>query len=250
MTEKRLPALNDQVLAAVEQEKAEDKLFYVRIQGFTKILNNEVQKDQLVEHPFVKGALYLPISFTESMLDSLFFGLWETTNFKWERILNEVVGSIEVRIYHPVFKQWLTRTGSAAVNIKCDAIPDDVKKTMNKQDQNGWYIDPSNKKPLALTMGAFASFKAMCFRNACLSLGKSFGRDANRTEVSTYEQFLKTDRKKVEELRLKLSDIVSQIQDYPEKQKTINQILDHESTGRATAEYYQSIIDLYEKTGK
>lgn len=249
MTEQKssLPALDNRLKELVEQDKQKEKELYLRVQGFAKILNDEVEADKLEEHPFVSGARYLPISFKEAMLDSIFFGLWETKNFRWERILNEIVASIELSVFHPVFKQWLTRTGVAAINIKTDKLPDEIKKKMEQPDINGWYIDPMNKKPMALTMGGFATLKAMCFRNACLSVGKRFGRDVNRNQVSDYEKFLKSDKSKILELREKLSELISQIQDGEEKQKTINLILETEAAGKADVEFYEQQIKYYEK---
>lgn len=236
---------HNSVIKLMETEKEQNTAFLKLVQGFAAFLNTNVDSTKLEEHPIVKGVYYLPISFMESTLDSLFFGLWETVNFRWERILNEIVASIDLRVYHPIAKIWITRVGVGATDIKVDKIPDELKKKMTREEINGWHIDPSNKKPYALGMGSFATLKAFCFKNACLSLGKSFGRDANRDLVSNYERFLK--KTSILELRMKVSTLLDFIQDKEEAEKLRSEILEAEASGNANENFYTDIIKKYER---
>lgn len=130
-------------------------------------------------------AFYLPIDHVETSLDELFFGLWETTNFKYQVISNEVTASIELRFFHPIAKTWITRSGAASISIMVDKAPEGLAG----QERNRWALDVSNKKPNALDMG-LPKLKADCIKNACQSLGNIFGRNINRTHRDVYQPIL------------------------------------------------------------
>jgi hypothetical protein len=110
-------------------------------------------------------------------LDELFFGIWSTKNFQSRTVVNEEVGSMELWYFHPTAKAWLCRLGVGAVMIqqKKDSDITDVgakiKNTMTKD---------------------YPHLKAECFRNACLSLGKAFGRDLNREFEDQYNPIIKS----------------------------------------------------------
>lgn len=97
------------------------------------------------------------ISHVEMTLDKMYLGLWSTEHFKWERIMGEMCGSLELVVTHPVTKQQLRRTGAAAIRY------DDSNFTM-----------------------ALPLLKAECTKNAAKSLGKVFGRDLNRSKKASY----------------------------------------------------------------
>lgn len=118
-----------------------------------------------------KGSyLYIPISFLEMKLDEMFLGMWSTENFQYQAIANELIGSIDVKFYHPIAGTWITRTGAGGVIIR--------------QKKDASITDLSAKIKNALVMD-MPHLKAECFRNACVSIGKVFGRDLNR-EFSDY----------------------------------------------------------------
>lgn len=158
----------------------------VRLENFMKILHKEPKPEDLQRTPDGK-AYHYPISYVEMALDETFFGLWSTTNFRWEAIQNEVQGAIDLTIIHPVLNIPITRTGAASVQIMVDAVPDEIKN--NKQAKNTWSISIENKKPNALDLG-FPKLKAECVKNAALSLGKAFGRDVNRRHTDTFQPII------------------------------------------------------------
>ena len=237
----------------ISNQNSDDLKNWLRsVQSWTKMLNSPVDETLLKKQQNADG-LYLPISHMEAELDRLFFGLWNTVNYSWQVVLNEIVGDIQVSVFHPIAKMWITRTGSAAIKIMTDKVPKRLEfKTDEKQDikmeRNNWARDVSNKKAGALSdLGGAARLKAMCFRNACLSFGKSMGRDVNRDSAGEYNPLIKSDS---EELRLKLrkylSKIVGECQ-IPETVETIKQnVLDAEKNNSATTEFFLELIHILE----
>lgn len=155
------------------------------LQKFTSRLNSMPDISGVEATPDRK-AHTLVISHVEMTLDELFFGQWKTENFKWSAIANEVQGSLELCVIHPVTGYEIRRTGAASVIIMVDKVPDEIKD--NAQQRNRWALDSNNKKPNALDM-AFPKLKAECLKNAALSLGKVFGRDMNRANKDEYKPF-------------------------------------------------------------
>ena len=93
---------------------------------------------------------------------------------------------------------WITRVGAGAVMIQQKADSDitdigaKIKNTMTKD---------------------YPHLKAECFRNACLSLGKSFGRDLNREFQDQYMPIIKEtiieNPALIEELQITLKDFTN-----------------------------------------
>src|SRR4051812_21966655 len=63
------------------------------LQNFNSFINLEPPRESIENTPDNKARTVL-ISHIEGLLDSLFFGLWQTESFKWSVIANEVVGSL------------------------------------------------------------------------------------------------------------------------------------------------------------
>lgn len=155
------------------------------LQSFTQMLNRDPNQSELGKTADGK-AFTLPISFVEMTLDEIFFGQWSTENFKWSVVTNEVQGSIDLVVIHPVTGRELRRTGAASIVIMVDKAPDG----MEGRERNEWALNPSNKKSNALDMG-FPKLKAECLKNAAQSLGKIFGRDLNRKVKDTFSPQLR-----------------------------------------------------------
>lgn len=132
------------------------------------------------------------ISHVEMTLDEYFFGLWSTENYKWSVIQNEVVGSLDLVVCHPVNGMMIRRIGAASIIIQVDKVPEGLKG----KERNEWALNASNKKSNALDMG-FPKLKAECLKNAAQSLGKIFGRDLNRDkkvgQSDTFNPLIKTE---------------------------------------------------------
>ncbi len=179
MSTEIIPQTGNTSLAA-HSESIEE--FRIRLENFTNKLNQLPNPGEIDKTPDGK-ANSIPISFIEMTLDEFFFGQWDTHNFKWSVIANEVVGSIDLSVLHPVSGREIKRVGAACVQIMVDSVPDNIKN--DKQARNAWALNPNNKKAGALDMG-FPKLKAECLKNAAQSLGKLFGRDLNRKKQDVF----------------------------------------------------------------
>lgn len=156
-----------------------------QLQDFQAKLNREPDTAELDRTPDGK-AWSMPISFVEMTLDELYLGLWGTENFKWSAITNEVQGSLELVLTHPITGKELRRTGAASIVIMVDSLSKEERESMTSQQRNLHALSPENKKPNALDL-AFPKLKAECVKNAAQSLGKIFGRDINRKKVDAFK---------------------------------------------------------------
>jgi len=186
--------------------------FRLALQGFTKKVN-EPPAGEAIGKTADGNAKTVYISHIEMTLDEYFFGLWETVNFRWQVVQNEIVGSIDLVMIHPVSGVRYSRTGAAAIQIMVDKYPNEPaaeeSKFWKKQDwdnyrkeKNRWALDVENKKQNALDMG-FPKLKADCVKNAALSIGKLFGRDINRDidKTDSYKPLAKEIKPIPEELQ-------------------------------------------------
>ena len=146
-----------------------------KVEGFVGMLNKKPSDSDVRQNKFSNNTKYLPISHVQMTLDELFFGLWSTKNFKHSIVANEIVGAIELEVYHPVAGVWLTRTGAAS--------------SMIRQQKDADLTDVSKKIKNALEMD-YPHLLADCIKSAAKSLGKAFGRDLNREFEDTYNAVL------------------------------------------------------------
>jgi len=153
------------------------------LQKFQQMLNASPDQVGIESTPDGK-ARTLVISHVETTLDEMFFGHWRTENFKWERMANEVVGSIDLIVIHPISGYEIRRSGAASIVIMVDKAPQNIQGT----ERNRWALNAENKKSNALDL-AFPKLKTECIKNAAVSLGKLFGRDLNRNNIDIYKPF-------------------------------------------------------------
>jgi hypothetical protein len=143
----------------------------------SEVLNAAPSKSEIKKNEMANNSLYLPISYVETQLDEMFFGAWQTLNFKSQVVANELIGQIELTVFHPVLKIWITRTGTAAVQIQMKS---------EEKGGDGDITNVQNKIKNTLEKD-YPHLKAECIKNAARSLGKAFGRDLNRKFVDTYQ---------------------------------------------------------------
>lgn len=150
--------------------------YLAKMQNFQARLNQEPDPKELDTTPDGR-AKTLPISFVEMTLDELFFGQWELSSASYQQVFNEVVGTAELTVWHPISGKPLKRTGFASVVIT--------------QDKDAAIADfQSTKKKNALDL-TFPKLKSEILKNAAASLGKVFGRDINRKYADVYKPTLK-----------------------------------------------------------
>lgn len=180
-----------------EQDNSKESL--KKLEGFQALLNKPPAKSEVRANQYAGNTLFLPISYVEMTLDELYFGLWETKDFKWQIAGNEIIGSITLRVFHPIAKEWMERTGASA--------------TMIRLQKGAAVTDISAKIFNALEMD-FPHLKADCLVNAAKSLGKCFGRDLNRVYADIYKPL-------VTGAAVKNGAITAQVQDDEERAKAL-----------------------------
>lgn len=135
---------------------------------------------------------YLMISDIEDKLDMTFSGLWQTENFQWQMLTNEITGSITLKVYFPGIG-WISRIGSGSVPI---------------QTAEGSDITDFTKKIKNALVKGMPALKAECFKNACKSLGRFFGRDLNRDAENNYEIYI-SDSEVLESAKEKVKSLMN-----------------------------------------
>jgi len=140
------------------------------------------------------GRRYVNISTIEKQLDLFFtpFG-WETIDFRWTTCVNEIIGSLTLRVKNPDTGEWVSRTGAGAVMIQM------------KKDSN--VLDVSSKIPNAMEK-MMPKLKADCTRNAAKSLGNVMGRNVGRKEDDV-EPFTQMERDALERFKQDTKGVVS-----------------------------------------
>jgi len=161
------------------------KEFYPSNQFVKNILNKQPNGSIIATNKHANNSRYLPIGEIEMQLDELFCGLWQTKNFTYSVVANEIVCSIELWVYHPILKDWIVRNGVGAAMIQQEGY---------KKDEQGNYVLGSGGKRIKISplpsdvdfkikntlVKDFPHAKAEALKNAAKSLGKYFGRDLNR----------------------------------------------------------------------
>lgn len=167
----------------VKREEMEliDNAIRTNAQNFQTLLHKTPKQEEVKSNAHANNSKYLPISFLEMTLDEMFFGLWQTKNYQTKVIANEIVGEIELAYFHPVHKVWISRIGAGGVQIQMIS---------EKKGGSGDITDIGQKIKNTLTKD-YPHLKAECFRNACLSIGKAFGRDLNREYEDIYQPLVK-----------------------------------------------------------
>lgn len=179
-----------------------------QLEQFQKLLNENPKATDLKKNPYANNSIYLPIEYIESKLDEIYFGLWETVNFTSQIIVNEIVGKIELRVFHPIAKVWITKTGAASVMIQQDAYKKDEYGNQVKDEKNRPVkinprpsdIDLKIKNTLVKD---YPHLVTECLKNAAKKLGKTFGRNLNRKTNPEPKSFAGTLSKTVSKEKLK-----------------------------------------------
>jgi hypothetical protein len=78
-----LETTKQKTTAIESEEKIRNREILKDMQSFQKAyLQKDPNKAELKTNKFANNSQYLPISFLEMTLDEIFFGLWQTKNFK------------------------------------------------------------------------------------------------------------------------------------------------------------------------
>jgi len=148
--------------------EAIEKEFKPLLDAFGKKLNEKPNSAIVKTNKYAGNAKYVPIQYMEALLDKLFMGLWEVVNINHTIDVNSVTVTLDLRVFHPVARIWITRAGIGSVPVE---ISKDTGKISSK----------------ALHKNVPAA-KSFAFRNAAQSLGSRFGRNLNRENEITYTE--------------------------------------------------------------
>jgi len=162
----------DTVKIIESKEQAEIDDVTTRLLEFLNVLNQQPDPQQVKVNAFANNSHYLPIEYLESQLDIVFGGLWQLKHVGGVNFVgNSIAANVELRVFHPIAKIWLTRAGSGAVQIQLD--------------QNGF------AKPKSVEKATGAAL-AMAEKNAIKKLGGLFGKYLNRggDEVAEYYSYM------------------------------------------------------------
>jgi hypothetical protein len=136
---------------------------------FNNYLNKPPKLEWVKVNKHAQNAKYLPIRIVESLLRS-FFGVYQVEmNGQPHIIGNSVVVSVQLKVFHPILKEWLTYAGVGAVPIQLE------------QGANPLEFDKIKAKALHMNIPAAKSFAVS---NAAKALGRIFGSDLNNDEIS------------------------------------------------------------------
>lgn len=156
----------------------EMKVFNIKLQKFVKLLEKYPDKEKVVSFTDRGKELfkYIPVDVIENNLNRLFFGLWSEELVKDEVVANEMKMAIHLRVFHPIAGIWIQRLGTAAIQIR-----------MKKDSQLSEGINAKIRNALQLD---YPHLKSEALKNACLTLGRTFGRGLRRDYLDDYRQLI------------------------------------------------------------
>jgi len=138
---------------------------------FTARINQTPAQSELRKDP--KGFDYLPASFIQMEMDEIFLGLWSWEVKSIQVVANEILVHGDLKYFHPVSGQWITRSGVGAAIIR--------------QVKDASITDIDKKIKDAITMD-LPHAETDAFKNAAKKIGKRFGRDLNRKFTDEYQE--------------------------------------------------------------
>jgi len=126
----------------------------------TKPKANAVNKNQ-----FANNAEYLEIGYIQAELDRVYHGLWSWSIGDTQSLINGVMVSGTLKVFHPVTQMWIERSGISFKQYQLKKGVDDPL--------------PANLSAKALERDIPIA-NAEAFKNAAKTLGNAFGRHLNR----------------------------------------------------------------------
>lgn len=175
MSENKLQRYSGNVVAP---EALEDAIAQFKgIADFQKLINSSPNALGLkVEtNKLANNSLYIPIGELERGLDQIYSGLWNLYVDDVRIVVNEILYTVTLEVFHPIAKTWLRRVGTGAVQIRMRKDSDITD--INSKIKNALQADA----PHALSEAV---------KNAAKKFGLVFGRGLNRDDdYSKYKGF-------------------------------------------------------------
>lgn len=186
-----IDALNTEVRNAIELNKKNTVVNPNLAKQILTLLNQNPPSEVIEVNKMANDSLFVPISYVENTLDELFYGTWQTQNYRTYVVGNEIVGDIELKYYAPWIDEYIVRTGSASVQIQMDSglkdeFGNQIYENRKKVKDPNFKITDFDKKIANTLVKDYPHLKSECIKNAARSIGKIFGRDLNRKLEDTY----------------------------------------------------------------
>lgn len=143
----------------------------VRQEALSVLLNAEPPAAWVVEHPYIPGWKYIPIEKVEVLLERIF----KKKNIEVLRegtMFNAVFTTVRVHYFNPAVNAMLFTDGVGACELQ-------TKKGASPSD-----LANINRGAVAM---ALPIAKSLAVKDACDHLGKVFGRDLNRKDVTPFK---------------------------------------------------------------
>jgi hypothetical protein len=152
--------------AVAETKSKELSLEKTNIDYMSMINANPRQKWLKVNRQ-ANNALYIPIGIYYELLNKI-FPMWQIEQVGEVKLIgNSVVVTVHLKVFHPVYHEWLTYAGTGAVPIQ-------VKAGSNPTDFSNIIGNALHKNvPAAM---------AYAVKNAAAKIGRVFGSQLNKTD--------------------------------------------------------------------
>ena len=162
----------------------EDSSAVKSISDFNKFLDKKPNKSETEVNELANDSLYLPIDVIEKKLDQLFNKLWHFRIVGRTVVVNEIVYDVELTVFHPIARVWLTRAGTGAAQIRMRNYPDQKSSPLNVEMKIKNSVEADAPHALANAL-----------KNAAKRFGSAFGRDLNREDSNEryYEAMIPTE---------------------------------------------------------
>lgn len=189
-----------------------------------ELLNQPPMNNWLKDHPTAKSVKYIPVERIEWLLTQI-FQKWIVEIIDYKIIANAVAVSVRLWYKNPLNGEWLYQDGGGAQVLQTKA--------------GSGAVDFNNLNSNAVQL-AFPAAISFAEKNAAAKIGKLFGRDLNRDQISY--QGISNRISDIEIKSRKLQDAISKMDESEEKTRIIADINEAEDTGNNTLEFYNEML--------
>lgn len=188
---------HDSMLAKLVKE--DELVQLVKQDEFLGLVNMPAPAVFVKNHPLAQGVKYLPIDKVEFLLTKI-FQQWRVEIISEGQMLNSIYVKVRLHYFHPINQKWEYQDGVGATAIQVD-------KGKNASDLGAIKSDAIQK--------ALPAAESYAVKDAAEKIGRIFGKDLNRRDVTAFDPTYATDenRKKVEEIQKKAANMAKEAED-------------------------------------
>jgi hypothetical protein len=156
-----------------------------QLMDFNMMVDHEPLKDWIKVNKNFENAKYIPIRIIEALLKSI-FGAYQVKQSDSIKIISDnILYSVDLVVYHPVIKEWITFSGVGAAPLRTE--------------KTGVSIALHGNAPMA---------RAYAITNAAKSIGKLFGSSLNNLEDEMIDVY-DPEFKKIKKSKGSISSLVA-----------------------------------------